>query len=214
MTMIQRNKNVLFALLCFTILGRVLTQLVGVDICACLPTTVTFRLNFTIECDETSVAGPGINETTCYIETRGNENVTDMVPISVSTVQVLELKEDQSVITGSNFDGGFVDGAEITYTSIVERAPDNITAATLPRGFQLVVTGVNAAEQTLVQTSAIIYTGGTLFHRRILVVSIFAAYLQSTLFVLSECGIFPLLEIGEQIGWVVFVSAFPPFLKT
>jgi hypothetical protein len=148
-------------LICFTILDKVSAQIVGVDLCACLPSTLTLRLNFTFDCDASSVSGPGINETTCYIETRGNENVTDFIPTSVTTVQIFELNEDLAVVGNSNFEDGYLDGDEITYTSIVERAPENITAATLPRGFQIFITGVNAVEQTIVNILAIAYTGGT-----------------------------------------------------
>ena len=161
MAKIEYGRNALFAMACFAFLERASAQLVGVDICACLPTIVTFRLNFTFECDASNVFGPGINDTTCLIETRGNENVTDFVPTRVSTVQIFELNENLAVVGDSTSDDGYIDGSEITYTSIVVRNPTNVsTPATLPRGFQISITAVNAAEQTIVNLLAIQYTGG------------------------------------------------------
>ena len=150
----------LLTLIIFIFIERLSAQIVGVDICACQPSIVTFRLNFTQDCTESNVLGPGINDTTCFVETRGSINVTDTVPISVSTVQVLELSETLAPVGETVFDVGYFDGDEITYTSIVELSPDNITAQNLPRGFQVVITGLNAAEQNIVNTLAIAYTGG------------------------------------------------------
>lgn len=161
MAKIECSRSALFALVCLAILERTSAQMIGVDICACLPTVVTFRLNFTFECDASNVAGPGIIEPTCLIETRQNDIVTDFIPTSVSLVQIFELNDELAVVGDSVFDAGYSDGSEITYTSIVERAPDNITSvATLPRGFQVWITGVNAAEQTIINQIAITYTGG------------------------------------------------------
>jgi hypothetical protein len=161
MAKFECNRKALIAAACLVMLEQASAQMIGVDICACLPTTVTFRLNFTFDCDGSNVMGPGINDTSCLIETRGNENVTDFVPTSVSTVQIFELNENREVVGDSTNDQGYFDGSEITYTSIVERDPDSVNSlSTLPRGFQILLTGVNAAEQNVVNLFAIEYTGG------------------------------------------------------
>ena len=166
MAKIQYNRNAIFVLACFVLLEQSSSQLIGVDICACLPTVVTFRLNFTFDCDASNVSGPGINDTSCLIETRGNENVTDFVPTSVSLVEIFELNEILAVVGGSTYDEGYSDGSEITYTSIVVRNPTNVsTPATLPRGFQIWITGINAAEQTIINQLIITYSGGKLTDR-------------------------------------------------
>jgi hypothetical protein len=159
-------------------------QLIGTDICACQPSVVTFQLNFTLDCPGNNVEGPGIIDSACIIETRGSDNVTDEVPIIVSTVQVLELGgADLAVLDDTTFQEGegYFDGDTITYTSIVERSPETITAENIPRGFQVTITGLNANEETLVNQWIITYD--------------------------NDCGIFPLLRVGQQIGWSVFVSA-------
>ena len=166
MAKFEYSGKTLLAVLCFAILKRASSQLIGVDICACLPTTVTFRLNYTFDCDASNVAGPGINDTSCLIETRGNENVTDYVPTSISIVEVFELNENLEVVGSSTYDEGYFDGSEITYTSIVERDPNSVASlSTLPRGFQVWLTAVNAVEQTIVNLLAITYTGGkSMYH--------------------------------------------------
>jgi hypothetical protein len=168
----------------FVLVHSASAQIIGVDLCACQPSVITFKLNFTITCDDSTVVpGSGINDTACLVDTRGNnENITDEVPTYVSLVQIQELGEGPiyAVLGLTEYTDGYYNGDEITYTSIVETKPDSINASTIPRGFQVAITGLNANEETLVQTWAITYT--------------------------NDCGIFPLLTVGEQIGWSVFVS--------
>jgi hypothetical protein len=152
-----------YLLACLIICYQASAQIVGVDICDCQPSTITFRVDFSFDCDGSNVAGPGIDETTCNAETRGNENVTDFVPTLITTVQIFELDENFQPVSETNYDAVYFDGAGVTYTTIVERAPDKITTATLPRGFQVVLTGLNAAEQNIVTLLAIRYTGGTCY---------------------------------------------------
>jgi hypothetical protein len=78
-------------------------------------------------------------------------------------VQVLELDENLATVSGSIYKDGYFNGDEITYTSIVERDPAAVNASSLPRGFQVVLTGLNAAEENIVFTLAITYNGGMHF---------------------------------------------------
>lgn len=159
-------------------------QIIGVDICACQPSVVKFRLDFSLICPSSNVSGPGINETSCIAGTRlgSEENITDQVPVSISKVQVLELDQNLQIMETTEYtdETGYFDGDEISYTALVEREPESITADNFPRGFQVTLTGVNAQEEPLVNQWAITYN--------------------------NECGLFYLLEVGEQIGWSVFVS--------
>lgn len=152
---------------------------IGTTLCACQPDTVTFDLSFSLDCDDSNVEGPGINQTACLVETRGDEDTENPFPTVVSEVQILELDQNLQVVGQSFFTDTYFDGDSITYTSIVKTAPETIDEVTLPRGFQVSITGLNAEEETLVNTWVIIYT--------------------------NDCGIFPLLEVGEQIGWSVIV---------
>lgn len=156
-------------------------QSVGTDICACQPSVYTFKLDFSLKCTESTVAGPGINNTACIVTSRNqNENVTNPFPVTVSEVQVLELGRNLKVVGNSVYSGTYFDGDEISYTSVTLEEPETIDANTIPRGFQIFITGVNSDEEPLVNQLVISYT--------------------------NDCGIFPLLEVGDLIGWVNFVS--------
>jgi hypothetical protein len=157
-------------------------QLIGTDICACQPSIVTFTLNFAFKCVDSNVEGPGIIETTCLTELLGENdtrNTTDVAPVSVTEVQILELDENKAVLAQTPYEGTFSDGASFTYTSIVVSDPESVTVQNFPRGLQVIAKGISATEEALQNTWAIIYS--------------------------NECGLFPLLEVGEQIGWANFV---------
>jgi hypothetical protein len=182
--MMERSKAWLQMAGLFLLGGATTAQLIGVDICACQPSVITFRLNFTIDCTESNVFGPGIVDTACIVETRGSENVTDKIPTIITSVQVLELYGPELVVVGqSTYEEGYINGDEITYTSIVTESPETINASNIPSGFQVVITGLNVDEDTLVNQWIITYN--------------------------NDCGIFPLLTVGQQIGWSVFVSIAP-----
>jgi hypothetical protein len=182
---INRNKEKMWVVGVLLVLARTISaQQIGTDICACQPSIVTFTINFAFKCVESNVEGPGILETTCLTELTGDDetrNTTDVAPVSVTEVQVLELDENKAVIAQTQFDTGpYSDGASFTYTSIVVDDPDSVTTSNFPKGFQVIAKGISATEEAVQNTWAIIYS--------------------------NDCGIFPLLEVGEQIGWVNFVS--------
>jgi hypothetical protein len=87
----MRNFSLLFAL--STIFLGVKAQDIGVSVCACQPATYTFQLNFDQTCGDSTVQSgdPGIVDTACVLNPQGNENVTDLVPVRVTEVQILEL---------------------------------------------------------------------------------------------------------------------------
>jgi hypothetical protein len=129
------------------------------------------------------VEGAGIIETACLVSSRlpDTVNVTDFVPVTVSEIQVLELDEFQDPIGQSVYtDGPYFDGDFVTYTSIVRTQPEIVNAMTLPRGLQVSIVGNNAQNQPIINTWGILYN--------------------------NDCGIFPLLTVGQQIGWSIFVS--------
>jgi hypothetical protein len=133
---------------------------IGLDICHCQPDTITFQLKFNLICDDETVEGPGIIDSACQTDTR-NENVQDKLPTVISEIQVYELGGEQTeVLNQVILAGPFADGDNVTYTSIVKSAPENITSADqLPLGFQVVMSGVNVLEQTIIQTWIIQYAG-------------------------------------------------------
>jgi hypothetical protein len=178
----KQNPLVLSVTLLF-FLQSIRGQEIGVDICACQPSVYEITLNLGLICEDATVEGPGINETACLVASRFPDtvNVTDFVAVTVSEIQVLELDENQENIGQSIYtDGPYFDGDFVTYTSIVRTQPELITAMTLPRGLQVSIVGNNAANEQIINTWGILYD--------------------------NDCGVFPLLTVGQQIGWSVFVS--------
>ena len=158
------------------------TQTVGVDICACQPSTYEFILNFNLTCDDKNVQGPGINASACTITTDRDLNVTNKVPVSVSKIQVLELNQNLDIISTTPYEGEYTNGDVFRYTSVI--ATDKITRPEdVPRALQMTLAGRNANEEDLVNFWIIIFD--------------------------NSCGIYPVVLEGEQIGWTIFVRAFP-----
>jgi hypothetical protein len=58
---------------------------IGVDVCACAPSTYEFTLDFSLTCPPVNVTRDGgVSATFCQISGFGNstQNVTDLVPVS------------------------------------------------------------------------------------------------------------------------------------
>jgi hypothetical protein len=66
------------------------------------------------------------------------------------------------------------------YTSITATETDMLNSSSIPRGFQLSLTGRNAIEQNIVNNWVVLYD--------------------------NDCGIFPVVTEGMVAGWTVFVS--------
>jgi len=154
-------------------------QRIGVDICACQPSVYEFTFDFLLACDDFNVTGPGISEFTCFLNFEG-ENVTDVVPVAVSRVEILELDQLLQVVAQTQINGDFRSGDIFQYTSITATETDMLNASSIPRGFQLSITGRNAVEQTIVNDWAVLYD--------------------------NDCGIFPVVTEGMVAGWTIFVS--------
>ncbi|GKY96656.1 hypothetical protein MPSEU_000625200 [Mayamaea pseudoterrestris] len=162
---------------------------VGVDVCACQPATYEFKLDFGIDCsDKTVVSGAaGINDTACIVNTEQQVNVTDFSPVRVTTIQILELNQDLRVIAQTPLSGDFRSGDTFKYTSVIAQIdPDEENVDMIPKGLQITLAGRNAEEQDLVNFWLIIYE--------------------------NDCGVFPVVLEGQQIGWTVFNDlGVPPF---
>ena len=115
----------------------------------------------------------GIDDATCLVAGFDNVNVTDRIPVAVSSVQLIELGQDGAPAAVAQETGDFRDGDSITYTSI------SFEGAVAPRAFQVRALGRNAAGEPLVLQWAVTYT--------------------------NNCGVFPVLEINDSVGWTIFV---------
>ena len=128
--------------------------------------------------------GPGINATACLTEIRGQDDVVpdeELVPMSVQNIQIFELDQNLQVVAQTVRVGSFVNGSNFTYATIISTRPESINPTSLPHGLQLVITGLNRNEATVVNIYIIIYT--------------------------NDCGIFPILIEGQTAGWTIFVRS-------
>jgi hypothetical protein len=135
-----------------------------------------------LTCDDQNVGGPGISDTTCLTELRGEDDQddADLRPVSVGQVSIFELDQNLDVIAQTVNTGNFISGDTFRYTSIIATEPDMLNPDSLPRGIQLVFIGINELNQAVVNTFAILYD--------------------------NDCGVFPLLREGQMAGWSILVS--------
>ena len=129
---------------------------------------------------------PGISETACEALNQDGTQPDDGddVPVTITSVQILELNREDQPLSQETRDGVFVDGQEFNYTSVTVRNPDLDEAV---GALQIALDGRNAQGAQIINSWIIKFT--------------------------NECGIFPLLEADDQIGWTVFVSSTLPEAK-
>ncbi|OEU14276.1 hypothetical protein FRACYDRAFT_240811 [Fragilariopsis cylindrus CCMP1102] len=154
-------------------------------ICACSPSTYQFTLDFSLTCPPMNVTrNGGIAATFCQISPFGDaqSNITDLVPVSVGYVDVLELGQTFEVLTQVNITGTFVNGDIINYTSIA--ASDSSSDPEVPKVIQLNMFAFNAAGEPIVNFFAIAFS--------------------------NNCDEYPTLIEGESAGWVQFTQLEPP----
>jgi len=157
---------------------------IGVTLCACQPATYEMTFNFSLTEPDQDVRDDidGILESEFIISNldQPDNETADVVPVRVSTVTILELGQSlQSIVAQTVLDDGYPDGSTFEYTSIITNWT-NLDDSTLPKGFQLVFEGENEAGEDLKQSSIVVYD--------------------------NDCSIFPLLTVGQDFGWITFVS--------
>lgn len=162
-------------------------QVIGVDICYCAPNTYQFTLDFSLFCPPVNITlGDAIKATTCSVSPFGDPSVTDLVPVAVQSIDVLELDQNLQVISQEQIEGNFGDGDTFEYTSVAANPGDIVDAADLPRAIQLNINGVNELEQAILNVYLITFT--------------------------NNCSSYPVLSEGQSAGWTVFVSLVIPMI--
>lgn len=150
------------------------------EICSCAPLRYTFTFDFGLTCPPVNVTrNGGIAATFCQVSPFGDpaQNITDLVPVEVGYVDVLELGQGFDVLAQVNITGSFMDGDTFSYTSVVER---DETLDEFPKVIQLNIFAFNADGQPIVNFFAIAFT--------------------------NNCFEFPVLIEGDSAGWTKFVS--------
>jgi len=123
--------------------------------CSCSPSKFTFTLDLSLTCPPVDVTrNDGIAATFCQISPFGDldETITDLVPVEVEYVDVLELGQMFEVLSQKNITGVSSDGDTFDYESIVGNSEQ------LPKVIQLNIFGRNAEDQPVVNFFAISFT--------------------------------------------------------
>ena len=148
--------------------------------CACSPSTYTFTLDLSLTCPPVNVTrNPGIEATICQISPLGdgNETITDLVPVKIASVGVLELGQEFEILSQNNITGPWVDNESFDYTSIT--AAEGYDGE-VPKVIQLNLFAENQLGELIVNIFAVSYS--------------------------NSCNDYPTLIEGDSGGWTSFVS--------
>mmetsp|Transcript_6032 Transcript_6032/g.12420 ORF Transcript_6032/g.12420 Transcript_6032/m.12420 type:complete len:281 (+) Transcript_6032:83-925(+) len=154
------------------------------ELCSCSPSTYTFTLDFSLTCPPVSVTrNPAITATFCQISPLGdpNETITDLVPVEVESLGVLELGQEFEVLSQYNITGPFVSGDTFDYTSLIDADGYDGEAV---RVIQLNIFATNVLGEQIVNFFAISFT--------------------------NTCDEYPALIEGDSAGWTKFTTLGTP----
>ena len=159
------------------------------EICYCAPNSYEFILDFSLACPpDNSTLGGALTQTFCrvhpfnstsYDNSFVNPAVTDFVPVSVQSIDIYELNQNESVIVSEAIEGDFKDGDTFSFISGVSTIQKKI-----PKAIQLNIHGRNKDGEELFQVYQITFTNGC------------GAFPH------------PVLSDGQSVGWTRFVSIF------
>lgn len=172
--------GIIFSLLAF---GRSQAQTIGEDVCACQPSTIEFTLDFALFCPPVNITrGDAIAATSCSVNPFGDPSVTDLVPVSVQSIDIMELNQNLQILVQENIAGSFGDGDTFSYVSIAALPGEITDPENIPRAIQLNLIGVNQLDEPIINIFIITFT--------------------------NDCGVYPVLFEGQSAGWVRFVSLY------
>jgi hypothetical protein len=158
------------------------TPQIGVDICVCAPSTYEFTLDFSLFCPPVNITlGDAVKRTSCLVNPFGTPEVADLVPVAVSSIEILELDQSMEISVREKIEGSFGDGDTFQYTSIAALPGEIVNPDDLPRAIQLNIVGVNQFDESIINIYLIVFT--------------------------NNCGRYPVLFEGQSAGWTRFVSA-------
>ena len=128
-------------------------------ICSCSPRVYELTFDFSLECEPQNLdlSGGGIADATCLVTGFDDINVTDLVPVAVSAVQIIEIGQGGAPIAVAQEAGDFRDGSAVTYASI------SFESVVAPRAFQIRALGRNAANEAIVLQWAITFSNSCAF---------------------------------------------------
>lgn len=156
---------------------------IGVEICSCAPGTYQFTLDFSLSCPPVNITlGDAVTDTSCMVSPFGDPTVSDLVPVAVNSIDILELDQNLQISVQENIAGSFGDGDTFQYISSAAVPGEIVDPTKIPRAIQLNIIGVNQFDQPIINVYLIIFS--------------------------NNCGTYPVLFEGQYAGWTRFVSRF------
>lgn len=154
------------------------------QLCLCQPSTYELTLNFNGTCMDQTVMMPNdtmaVAEVACVVQ-NGVPPLVDPIPVSVSNILISELDQQQQIVRQENNTRTFANGDVVAYESILSLTnPGMFDNVTTPSGLLIMITGVNEGGVVIENTFVILFS--------------------------NLCNVYPVLEAGDQIGWIIFVS--------
>lgn len=162
---------------------RLLQQEIGTEICYCAPNAYEFTLDFSLTCPPVNITlGDAVKATTCMVSPFGIPEVKDLVPVAVTSIDVLELNQNLQIMVQETIEPkqAYLDGDKFSYISYAAIPGEIVNPEDLPRAIQLNIVGKNQFDEEIINVFLITFT--------------------------SACGAYPVLQEGQFAGWTRFVS--------
>jgi hypothetical protein len=175
-----RSSSIPLVLILALLVGIANGQDLGTDICACQPRSYEFTLDFSLTCPPVNMTGDAIDATSCLISPLGDPSVEDLNPVSVESIDILELGQDFLVVSQTNVDELLFDGDTFSYTSFVSFPELIETIEQVPRAIQINMVALNALDERIINVFIVTFT--------------------------NICGSYPVFDEGQYAGWTKFVS--------
>ena len=163
--------------------SAIVSQDIGKDICACSPSVYEFTLDFGLSCPPVNVEeNDAVDRTSCAITPFGDPAVTDLVPVAVQSIDILELGQGLRILVQERIAGNFTNGSTFNYTSLSANASDIVDLTDVPRAIQVNIVGTNKQGESLLNVYIITFS--------------------------NNCDAYPVFVEGQSAGWTSFVSIF------
>ena len=151
-------------------------------ICSCSPSSFTFTFDFALSCSKDLLLNSGgIQESTCNITPKSDRNITDIIPVVVTSIQVLELNRSSTILNQTDILGNFVSGDSFLYTSLT--ASGVYAEADIPGQIQVSVTALNTDGKDILMIWVAQYT--------------------------NACDFYPVFPLNGTTAWTILVSFRP-----
>jgi hypothetical protein len=167
------------ALFLLAIVSSAMAQVPGTVACTCSPTMFTFTLNFLGTCPGEVMASDSIERTSCVVSDRDFMSVSPEIPVTVTSIVILEFGLALNELSRTIIPGPFQDGESFEFTSIIARQAFEDNDAI--RVLQIAVNGVNENQVPIRNSLGVVYT--------------------------NACGVQPVFMFSDNFGWIVFVSS-------